>query len=233
MKDVRTVIGTLGFVAFLTFAVAKEKDNNPHWLSHHEIEAIVASEPPPPAPGSDAEKADLQKEIDAQNTRTPAQIAEAKLDAGYSVMLFTGIVGPKLTPANDPVTFHFFDQLNAQIAQVVNESKNHWHRLRPYLGHPEVIHALFTAKGYSYPSGHSTHSYAFAAILGLMFPDRAAAFTHRAQLIAQSRVDAGVHYTTDIEEGQVVAQEIVKELLAKRAFRKALHAAEAEVAAQK
>ena len=228
MKDMRLALGSVGFLAFLAAAVAKEEVKNPHWLSNEEITALVASEPPPPAAGSDAEKIDLQEELDAQNTRTPERIAEAKLDANYSVELFTTIIGPKINAQDDPVAFHFFAEANRQIRDVVVQSKAHWKRPRPYLTHPE-IHPLFTAGDYSYPSGHSTHSFAFAEILAAMFPEHAAAFLERAQAIARSRVDAGVHYTSDIEEGEVLGKEVAKEMLAKPAFQEEMHAAQAEV----
>jgi acid phosphatase (class A) len=233
MNDVRLFLGSLCFVAVLAIALAKEEDHNPHWLSAPEINAILATEPPPPAAGSDAEKTDLKAEIDAQATRTPERIAEAKLDANYSVTLFTTLIGPRITPQGDPRTFRFFDELNRQIGEVVGVSKDHWKRPRPYLTHPDVIHPLFQAGGYSYPSGHATHAVAFAEILAAMFPDRAAAFRARAHAIAQSRVDAGVHYTSDIREGEVVGKEIAKELLAKPAFRRAMQAAQAEIRAGK
>jgi acid phosphatase (class A) len=232
MKDARLLLGMLGLAVFLTLALAKETVANPHWLSQQEIEAIVASEPAPPAAGSDAEKADMQEEIDAQTTRTPERIAEAKLDANYSVTLFTNLIGPKIASANDPVMFHFFNQVNAQIGEVAHDSKAKWKRPRPYVTHPDVIHPIFTASDYSYPSGHATHAFAFAEVLAAMFPDRATAFLDRAQAIAQSRVDAGVHYTTDIREGEVVGKEIAKELLAKPEFQRAMNAAALEVAAQ-
>jgi len=226
------------WIVFLCFLVspaasAKDKVKNPHWLSQAEVQAIVAGEPPPPPAGSQAEKDDLQAEIQAEKTRTPERIAEAKLDANYSVRLFTDIVGPRLTPENDPVTFRFFEQLDRQVAKVVGESKDHWKRPRPYLAHPDVIHPIFTANGYSYPSGHSAHAFAFALVLGRLFPDRAQDFIARAEKIARSRVDAGVHYTSDIKEGRVVGAEIVKHLMASDEFQAAFQAAKAEVAARK
>lgn len=233
MNRIRLVLVSLGILTFAALAFAKDKVKNPHWLSESDVAAIVAQIPAPPAAGSDAEKTDLQEEVEAEKTRTPERIAEAKLDANYSVTLFTNIVGPKLTPQNDPVTFHFFDELNKQIAEVVGAAKDHFKRLRPYLGHPDLIHPLFQANGYSYPSGHAMHAFAFAVVLGEIFPDRKAAFMDRAQKIAASRVDAGVHYTSDIREGGVVGDEIAKELLAKPAFQQELQAAEAEVAARK
>jgi acid phosphatase (class A) len=230
MKNPRLVLGTLSFIAVVTVACAKSDVENPHWLTHDEVKTIVAAEPPPPAPGSDADKADIQAELAAQKDRTAAQITEAKRDEGYSIALFTDSIVPRITRAADPKTFLFFDQLNGQIAKVVGESKEHWHRLRPYQAHPDLIHPLFQAGGYSYPSGHSTHSFAFAVVLGELFPDRAAAFLQRAHQIAQSRVDAGVHYMTDIREGEIVGKEIARELQANPEFRRELDAAKAEVA---
>lgn len=234
MKNSRLILGALGFASIITVALAKSGDvENPHWLSKGEIKAIVQSEPPPPAPGSDADKADIRAEIAAQTSRTPARIAEAKADNGYSVALFTTPIVPEVTRQKDPKTFLFFERVNRQIGKVVHESKKHWHRLRPYQAHPDLIHPLFQAGDYSYPSGHSTHSFAFAVVLGALFPDKAQAFLNRARQIAQSRVDAGVHYTTDIREGEVVGKEIAKELLANPEFQQELNAAKAEVAAGK
>ena len=233
MNRTRLALALLGILTCAALAWAKDEVQNPHWLSENDVAAIVAQIPPPPAAGSEAEKTDLQEEVEAEKTRTPERIAEAKLDANYSVTLFTNIVGPRLTAQNDPVTFHFFDELNRQIGEVVGAAKDHFKRLRPYLGHPDMIHPLFPANGYSYPSGHATHAFAFAVVLGQIFPDRAAAFLDRAKKIAESRVDAGVHYTSDIREGEVVGDEVAKELLAKPAFQQELKAAEAEVAARK
>ena len=227
----KSLLVASGFVT-LSFLAAYGKGDNPHWFSEAEIQAIIKMEPPPPGEGTAADRADVQAVADAEAHRTEASIAEAQLDAGYSVQLFAGIAGPKINPANDPATFEFFDELNGQIAQVVNESKQHWHRLRPYQAHGE-IHALFPTNGFSYPSGHSTHSYAFAAILGDLFPGKAAAFKHRADLIAQSRVDAGVHYVTDIREGELLGSEIIRELMAKPAFLEKFHAVQAELAGKK
>ena len=233
MTKLRLAYGFLGIVTIGAVAWAKNEVENPHWLTHDEIKAIVAQEPPPPAPGSAAEQADLKTEVDAQNNRTPDLVAESNRDAGYSVALFTDVIGPKITPETDPKTFAFFERVNRQIAKVVGESKDKWHRPRPYQAHSDVIHSLFTVGGYSYPSGHSTHSFGFAVILGALFPDKADAFLARAHQIAQSRVDAGVHYTTDIKEGEVVGKEIAKELFAKPEFVAELNAAKAELAGKK
>jgi acid phosphatase (class A) len=211
----------------------KPKAPNPHWLSHEGVDAILAKEPPPPAPGSDADKADLKNEIDVQNARTPERSRQARIDDGLAMSLFLAPINPRITAARDPRLFHLFEQMNAQLGEVVGLCKGHWKRPRPFAGHPDVVHALFPAGGYSYPSGHATTAYCRAVILGQMFPDKAALLLRDADRISESRVVGGVHYETDIKEGEVVGKEVAQELLANPAFEKELHAAEAEIAAQK
>jgi len=228
----RLVLGLSGLVAIGALAWAKSSVENPHWLTHDDVAALIHEEAPPPAPGSTADQADLQAELAAQNSRTPALIAEARADAGYSVELFTNGFSPRITPQNDPKTFRFFDRFNKQVAEIVGDLKDKWKRLRPYEAHPE-IHALFEAGGYSYPSGHASHSFAFAIVLGRLFPDKAGAFLERARQISQSRVDAGVHYETDIKEGERLGREIAQDLFAKPAFLAEFNAAKGELTEKK
>ena len=80
-----------------------------------EVQALIATEPRRPRAGSDADQGRSAKgRIDAQKTRTPARIAEAKQDDGYSVTLFTHLEGPGLTAANDPITFRFFERASTR-----------------------------------------------------------------------------------------------------------------------
>src|SRR5579859_6116344 len=53
---------------------------------------------PPPAPDSPAGKADLQAVLDAQRTRTPAEVASARADVQLSVFRFADVMGPGFTP---------------------------------------------------------------------------------------------------------------------------------------
>jgi acid phosphatase (class A) len=233
VKIGRWSLGWIVWGALSIGAPAATDVDNPHWLSDADISAIITSEPSPPVPGSDAEKDDVQKELAAQKGRTPESVGEARKDQSYSVMLFFGIVGPSLTPAADPAAFRFFNQLDNQVAQVVGVSKGRWKRPRPYQAHPDILRPLFTAGGSSYPSGHAMNAFAFAVVLGQMWPNHAEAFLAGAQEIADSRVVAGVHYTTDIHEGEIVGKEVAKELFGKPAFQQQLKAVEAEVATPK
>jgi len=228
----RKCLLVIAWLAVSAVIFAKDEVKNPNWLTADEIQAIVLQESPPPAPGSVEEQTDLQAELDAQNTRTPERIAEAKVDAHYSLDLFSNVIGFKITEASYPLTFRFFQDLLQQIDTVAVESKNHWRRPRPFRDHSE-IHPLFELASPSYPSGHSTSAFAYAVILGRLFPDKFQAFLDRARQIAQSRVDAGVHYMSDIKEGEVVGKECAKELLAKPVFQAALNSAKTELTQRK
>jgi len=223
----RTRFGGLLLVAGLIGAGWLLAKDQPQWLSAQDEQALEAAEPPPPAAGSQAEADDLKAELAAQKNRTPELIAEAKTDDKFSLDLFASAIGPDFIEKNYPATFDLLEGVKGEVGVIVHDSKAHWKRLRPYQAHPE-IKALFPARDFSYPSGHSTLSYVEATVLGEIFPDKAAALQERAGQIAESRVVAGVHYPSDIDEGKVLAKAITDALQAKPDFQAAVAAAKAE-----
>jgi len=219
--------------ASATVAVTKAQPvPDPHWLSSEEINAIVASVPAPPAPGSPADQADLQTEIDVQNSRTAERSQQAIKDASLDMSLFLADVNPALNARNDPKLYFLFQQVNLEEGAVNGPSKGRFRRPRPFIAHADVIHPLGTIDGFSYPSGHATFAFCHAVILGQVFPDKAALFLDDAKRMAQSRVVMGVHYTTDIQEGERDGREIARELLTKPDFLSRLTEVKAEVGQQ-
>ncbi len=205
---------------------------DPHWLSAEELKAIIASVPPPPAPDSPADQADLQTEIDVQNSRTPERSLQARKDASLAMSLFLADVNPALNAENDPKLFFLFKQIGHETSVVNGQSKGRFSRPRPFVAHADVIHPLGTIGGSSYPSGHATAAFCYAVVLGQIFPDKAALFLDDAKRIAQSRVVMGVHYTTDIEEGERDGREVARELLTKPDFLARVAEVKAEVGTQ-
>lgn len=63
-----------------------------------------------------------------------------------------------------------------------------------------------TARSPSYPSYHAATSKIFSFALSDIFPHREDLFAKLAAAVAQSRIDAGVHYPSDIEGGAQWAQ---------------------------
>jgi acid phosphatase/acid phosphatase (class A) len=197
------------------------------WLSPAAAQALVDSVPAPPAAGSPEDLADVAAVEQAEKARTPARIAEAKQDATFSAALFRVVVGPKFDAAHDPKLYALLENVRLDAKTISRTAKMKWKRLRPFRAHPE-IHALLSESDFSYPSGHATGAYALAVILAGIYPDKKAELMQRAAAIAQSRVDAGVHYPSDIVEGQKLGRAIDQALLANPDFAQSLAAAKPE-----
>lgn len=82
--------------------------------------------------------------------------------------------------------------------------KNIIKRPRPFLV-SENIKQLISASGYSFPSGHTSTSFAVAFIIYSCFPKKYGIFAIiLAILISFSRIYIGVHYLTDIIFGAIL-----------------------------
>ena len=202
-----------------------------NWLSPAEIKTLEATEPPSPQMGSPADIEDVKADLEAQKNRTPEQIQEAKTDFKVTLDLFARAIGPDFTEKNYPATFDLLNGIKGEVGGIVHDSKHRWKRVRPYDAHPE-IKPIFKVEDFSYPSGHSTLSTTWAVLLAMIFPDKAAAVQERARLISESRVIAGVHYPSDIHEGEILGQAIAQAFLAKPEFQANLALAKAEAQAK-
>ena len=184
---------------------------------------------PPPAPDSPAGKADLESVLDAQRTRTPAQIAGAQADNLTSVFRFADVMGPAFTAAKLPFTTAFFGRISSDDITAIRIAKAHFNRPRPYISDPDVKPVVREPANASYPSGHATFAYVDGILLAYMVPEKAAAIFDRAQVFARNRVIAGVHYPSDVEAGRICAAVIDNVLLHDARFIADLATARAEV----
>ena len=160
---------------------------------------------PPPTPDSAAGKADLQAMLDAQKSRTPADVASAQADAEVSVFRFADVIGAGFNVKNLPFTAQFFGRVREAESPPVKAAKAYFGRLRPFVADPEIHPVVKQPPDKSYPSGHATFSYTVAIILANMLPEKAVAIFARARVYAHNRVVGGVHYPSDVEAGRVSA----------------------------
>jgi acid phosphatase (class A) len=210
---------------------AKDKvDRKLKYLTPDQEQAILATLPPPPAPGSAADQADLATVLQDQATRTPAQLRNVMKDAGLSPKLFEEAAGTTFTKDQDPKLFHLFEKTLDETSIVDGDAKHRWNRPRPFQSHPE-IHPAYQETGLSYPSGHAMGAYACAIVLGEIFPGKQAALLAEAADIAQSRIMGGVHYPSDREWGEKLGREVAQDLLANPAFEQSVAEVKTEMGA--
>jgi len=82
--------------------------------------------------------------------------------------------------------------------------KNVVKRIRPSATIPAINILIAKPLSYSFPSGHTTSSFAVAGVLAKYFKDYALEFFSLSSLIAFSRLYLYVHYPTDVLAGIVL-----------------------------
>ena len=77
-------------------------------------------------------------------------------------------------------------------------------RPRPFVAHRRIRQGARTLDEYSFPSGHTMHAVAFAALLTQAFPWLGVLLIPFALLTGLSRVVLGLHYPSDVFMGAVL-----------------------------
>ena len=103
--------------------------------------------------------------------------------------------------------------LGESLAPLISSLKEHFNLLRPEQfaklnGVPFKCDYLETAQTPSYPSGHTTQAYYIAHKLSDRYPHLKSEFFSVAKMVAESRVDRGVHFFSDNEAGVQLAEKL-------------------------
>jgi acid phosphatase (class A) len=202
----------------------------PFWLTQAQVQALLASIPDAPKPGSQIDRDDLAAVLRAQAARTPAQAKQVLAEQHFSPLLFDPVLGPEFSAKGEPEIYGLIADAAKDASGVIGAAKDKWQRPRPFRGHSEV-HPVYEAGGLSYPSGHSTAAYTLAILLGEIFPEDKSALMKQADEIAENRVIGGVHYPSDIAAGKQLGQAVAQAILANPDFQKRLAAAKAQAPA--
>ena len=183
--------------------------------------------PPKPALGSPIDQLDLSITLSLQVSRTEAQKDEAIRDRTYSIKLVTDVIDADFE-VKYPNTFKVLANADLDAYFITAMLKKANGRLRPFDQHPILVVPLFTVTDFSYPSGHASGTQLQARILGRLFPAQKDALLKRARQVADSRVVAGVHYTSDTEAGLALGDLLFTELETRPGFQNDLTAAAAK-----
>jgi acid phosphatase (class A) len=165
---------------------------------------------PPPGPEETREEIDALLRI--QRSRTEAETAACIGDQVISVYRFADVLGDKFTAENLPKTNALFLRTLATMHVPMEKAQKYWTRKRPPLVDPDIVPVGAVPVTASYPSGHATAGNLMGIILADMVPERAAELHARGVLFGYRRVQAGVHYPSDIEAGRLSAAAIAQNL---------------------
>jgi acid phosphatase (class A) len=211
---------------------------------------------PPPTPGSEAERKDMDAVLEAQRISTPERMHLAETDATAGLDAFAGVLG--VDPGKLPGVAAFVHKAEREAQFATTIGKDCWERPRPFVLdsriHPpgrmesEVASrpgekntaphdpsspcpplTPTPAYSYSYPSGHSTRGALDAILLAQMVPEKRAEIFARGWDFGVSRVVGGVHYPSDVEAGRIDATAIASIMMQNRDFQSDLAAARAEL----
>ena len=172
----------------------------------------------PPAPGSAAERRDIDRVLALQKRATPREIAAARRTLDLTVFTFAKAVGPDFDPKNFPLTGAFFRRLNAIVGKTNDKLKAHFRRPHPFEADPRIRRFVVAPAPYSYPSYHSARCAMFWRTLALLDHHAADAFHAIALQVERERVLAGEHFPTDIAAGRLEGRLIFEALERDPAF---------------
>jgi len=186
--------------------------------------------PPPPAPGSPEQAADMEEVRAVQRTASAEDQAAAYAEKRFSVFNFTEVVGPFLLETNLPETAAFFDKVQRDAEIVTDHGKDYFKRPRPFVTDPTLASGKLE-KSFSYPSGHSTESMVVALVLADLLPEKRDVILAHARQMGWHRVQIARHYPTDIYAGRVLALAIVRKFEKDDAYEKEFRKVKAELKA--
>lgn len=202
----------------------------PIWvhLTAADLRAVL---PPPPAPGSLADIADLDVVLLLQAVRTPEDEAEANADAPRGAVDWAaGALGTAFDPACQIEAVRLLETLHNDLRTANRAANAAWgERPRPAKADARVRPSLPNAvDGPGYPSARTAATRVFASVLAEIYPERREHLLAAAERSAMLRLIGGSHYPTDIAGGRYTAALFLQRLADVPAYRDALGAARAE-----
>jgi acid phosphatase (class A) len=187
----------------------------------------------PPPPGGDRTRLEMLELRDIMARSTAEQRAAATKDAkDETADMFDMALGFEM--ATLPQTFQLLTLVGDEEEDDTKAAKAYFHRDRPYSTDPSIKTCTPVKPGKvtnSYPSGHSTRTYAMATVLATLMPEKSQALLARAQDYAENRLVCGMHYRSDIAAGQQFGTLLALRLMERPDFQARMTAAKAELRA--
>lgn len=188
----------------------------------------------PSAPGSAPYVAEIDGILARQAKLNAADKAVvAAEDHIRPAMIVAPVLGEGYTEQSYPALFALLRHSASDAWRLADATQDYWHRDRPWVADDRVTLLVSSITRPSYPSGHTVTNHIWAHVLSELFPARREALFARAYAIGMHRVDAGVHFPSDVKAGKKFAAALYEKMRTNPAFQSELAAARAELKRQR
>ena len=177
----------------------------------------------------DPKKVEIDPPFDNSSPETKAELEEIRrvMDSTSTLNfrrfdeLFTDDFQKYCSDFKLPISYKRLKELSYQVAVFVHTLKYKYNRPRPDQISPFHQAGItpaptLTGRTPAYPSGHAAQSRFLARYIGHRFPDYADGAMKLADMIADSRIEGGVHYPSDNKAGQELADLLFQDYLNNR-----------------
>ena len=172
-----------------------------------EVDSLILIPGPPSIPERIKELQLIETQY--QNRKNPEGI-QGVLDMGMT-KLFNSVI----KNAGHPCRKKDIKKLKNEVKPIIKLHKHYFGAARPKelsdsIGYEMKTDFLETAQSPSYPSGHTTQAFYLAGKLSQDYPELKESFYRLARMIAESRVDRGVHFPSDNKAGVMLAKRLLE-----------------------
>tara|TARA_R110001592_G_scaffold361584_3_gene672639 strand:- start:13093 stop:13614 length:522 start_codon:yes stop_codon:yes gene_type:complete len=166
----------------------------------------------PPEPGTKEELNDFLATIKQYDNRLIPEELQESCDSGMEDLMAKYLLGYGIH-----ISIQEAKETRRRPVKIIGILKNYFNRGRPdELAREYNIDwnddYLESAQTSSYPSGHTIQAYYLAGVLGKSHPEHQENLFIIAAMVAQSRIDRGVHFPSDVEYGKIIAIELLNQL---------------------
>lgn len=206
------------------------------YLSDEECIKCALSLPEPPSESSELFANDIKSYKWGKEEREKKNIRKEALreDETSIFALFSSVLGMKVSKEHTPEIYKLAKTAINDALFAAHKGQEHFKRTKPYVYfHEESLTSKgdgddFKDKENSYPSGHSTHGWMLALVLGNVAPEHTDALMKCAEQYANLRVIMGRHWKSDIDAGRTLAITIFSKELLTSEYQQQLLKAKAE-----
>ncbi len=185
------------------------------------VVADVAAVRPPAPPSQTATQAELKQVQALAAGRDAAALQQiAYWDSGAPSYRWIEIAFAqnRAKPSPAPRVMRMMSLLNVAVYDALVatwDAKYTYNRPRPAALDPRLPVVAQHTNSPSYPSEHAVVAGAASTVLAYIYPDLAEDFAGKAQAAADSRVQAGAHYPSDVAAGLALGRQVAQQVIAR------------------